>query len=107
MPPKSQRLNRASFNVYFKSGARRNTPHLTVIFKETNETKTAVVVSKKVFKKAHERNRLRRRIYACLGKLQPSGMVCIVIAKPAINKLTKKNLLENLAKEITDVFKNH
>jgi ribonuclease P protein component len=63
-----------------------------------------VVVSKKVAKKAHDRNRLRRRLYALLRELIPSEMVCIVVAKPAITHLTKSQFQAVVRAEIADVF---
>lgn len=60
---KTNRLNRAEFEVFFKNGRRYHTKHLQLIYTTQPTLKVAVVVPKKVVKSAVERNRLRRQLY--------------------------------------------
>ncbi len=103
MLPKKQRLNRTAFTQYFKVGKRHHTSYLTLIIAPCEGFKCAVVVGKKVAKKAHDRNRIRRRLYELIrhsyGEVDwPRAL--IVVAKPAIIKLSKKQFTTELTKEI-------
>lgn len=78
MLPKRKRLGKAGLSLRpgrafpFSFGSVRILP---------GEPKSAVIVSKKVFPRAVDRNRLRRRVYRALGSLCGRGLVaraCIV-----------------------------
>ncbi len=66
MLAKKHRLTRAEFSKYFKTGKRTNSPIGTLIVSPNKSFHGAVVVGKKVSKKAVGRNVLRRRAYAQL-----------------------------------------
>ncbi|XKT74635.1 MAG: ribonuclease P protein component [Patescibacteria group bacterium UBA2163] len=53
-----------------------------------NHFKAAVVVSKKTLKKAHERNRLKRRVYAALESLSTEVLLVKVVVLPRSEALT-------------------
>lgn len=95
MLAKSQRLSRSRFLEFFKTGRRAHTPHFTLVYTPAPTFHGAVVVGKKVYKKAHDRNRLRRRIYGALYRwqqeTQASG-VFIIVAKPPATSLTQREL---------------
>jgi ribonuclease P protein component len=98
---RSNRLSRPQFEHFFKTGKRINSPELTVVYAPHTNTHAAAVVGKKVARKAHDRNRLRRRIYGVLYralKKLPQPGVYIVIAKPAYAKLSKPQQLESVQK---------
>jgi len=91
MLAKQNRLSRADFTKYFKTGKRINSPAATLIVSPHDVFHGAVVVSKKVSKKAVRRNTLRRRAYAQLYtayKNKKNG-VYILIIKPSFSDLTR------------------
>tara|TARA_B100001179_G_C18364879_1_gene306518 strand:- start:200 stop:532 length:333 start_codon:yes stop_codon:yes gene_type:complete len=104
---KKERLTRAAFTEYFKTGKRLHSDVATLIYQPCPTTHVAVVVGKKVLKKAHERNAARRRIYGVLYRtLKKSNQtgVYIFLTKPTFTSLTKKQqqeAVQNLLKRIT------
>jgi len=102
---KSERLGRADFTHYFKCGKRQHTDVLTLVHQTHNELHVSVVVGKKVAKKAHDRNALRRRVYGQLYarlKGKASG-VFIVVVKPEFARLTRMQQLESVQKMLTRI----
>lgn len=92
MLARAQRLPRREFTRFFASGARYHTPNLTLIYTPAPTFVAAVVVSKKVAKLAHERNTIRRRLYAALAnevKVNDLAGVIILVVKPPLKKLTR------------------
>lgn len=92
MLKKQERLSRQEFSAHFATGRRSHTDLFSLIYTPGPTLKASAVVSKKVAKKAHERNTLRRRIYATLEHLRKdegfSGTL-IVVAKPALASLPR------------------
>lgn len=96
MLAKSNRLTRKEFETHFKKGKRLHTPHLQLIYSPFPSFSAAVVVGKKVSKKAVTRNRIRRQIYGVVYRAYVTKQlqgVCIVIAKPTVNSLSRRELL--------------
>ncbi|MBY0309716.1 ribonuclease P protein component [Patescibacteria group bacterium] len=92
MLSKQDRLSRPEFSEYFKSGSRQHSDVLTAVYTPHARLRGAVVVSKKVAKKAHERNTIRRRLYAALERLgKERGLVGVVIlvAKPPLARIPR------------------
>jgi ribonuclease P protein component len=109
MLAKPNRLNRPDFNTYFARGARFHSSYLTIIHTDAPVNKGSVVVSKKVAKAAHDRNRLRRRVYAILEKKfaeNPAAGVYIIVVKPTVLRLTKAEAIRYLTEEIAQVPNN-
>jgi ribonuclease P protein component len=109
MLAKQNRLNRADFNRYFASGTRFHSPLLTVIYTPSTENRGSVVVSKKVAKAAHDRNRLRRRGYAILSAAftnKAAQGIYIVVFKPAVARLTRLESIKQITEEIARVNNN-
>lgn len=105
MLQKSQRLTRTEFSHFFKIGQRSHSPSLTLLYTPHKEFHGAVVVSKKVAKRANVRNELRRRIYGQLYtkvKESPAG-VFIVIVKPPFALLSKNEQKESVQKLLTRI----
>ncbi|MEZ4194902.1 MAG: ribonuclease P protein component [Candidatus Paceibacterota bacterium] len=103
MLPKKERLDRAQFSRVFASGRRIHGVYTTVILSPAPTFTSSVVVPKKVAKLAHERNRIRRRIYALLRKMRldlDPKVALIVVTKPAISKLTRAEFVSQVATEI-------
>lgn len=93
---KSNRINRTEFAEYFKVGRRFHVGNFTLIYSPAPTLGVSVVVGKKVFKEAVDRNKLRRRVYAVTRihfstNLLDSG-VFIIISKPTAKKLERKNI---------------
>jgi len=90
---KTKRLSRPQFTEYYKKGVRFQTPELTLVYNANIPLLVSVVVGKKVFKNAVDRNRLRRRIYASIRRYFTAKEVFsgsyIIITKPPAAKLTR------------------
>jgi len=74
MLPKSQRLNLSKSFKFVQAGKRVETPSLKVMFK-SGENETALVgvaLTKKAFKLATERNRVKRLVSTAIQSLYPS-----------------------------------
>lgn len=109
MLAKAHRVTRPEFSAAYAVGTRRHTPLLTVIKVPGSTFKATVVVSKKVAKKAHDRNRLRRRLYAVLESLQDADQVVgtvLVHAKPALAGLTKRQFFTEVPLQIAEILKS-
>lgn len=86
MLPKKNRVTTAEFNQYFTTRKRVHGTYVQILYTPSTEFKAAAVVGKKVYKKAVDRNKLRRRMYHILAEqkkqLSITG-VFLCIAKPA------------------------
>lgn len=103
MLKKSERLNRPSFSLYFSKGKRTHGTYTTIIVSPTEAFLCSVVVGKKVSKQAVVRNSIRRRLYGIIERYKKERVITgafIVIAKPAIAKLSKKAFNLELEKEV-------
>lgn len=90
MLAKRHRLTKRQFDTYFKTGTRTHGQYMQIIHAPHERFHGAVVVGKKVYRRAVDRNRLRRRVYGVLygwHKAQPVVGVYIVILKPAAAKV--------------------
>ena len=95
MLKKRERLTHGQFDDFFKTGRRFHSPSLTLIYTPYEEFRGAVVVGKKVFKKATQRNRLRRQVYHQLyqqAAKQGRTGVHIMIVKPVAKDRPVKEL---------------
>jgi len=71
MLPKTRRIQKALFSKVFSTGRRLNSPHFLVNVSKIDDispSRFAFSVSKKVCKKAVDRNRLRRQGYSAVSK---------------------------------------
>lgn len=90
---KNERLGRAEFNTFFKSGRPYHGSVATILYTPGGKLKVSTVVGKKVSKLAVVRNKLRRRIYATLRReLGVKTGVFIVILKPKSVILSRADL---------------
>jgi len=88
MLPKNERLSRLSFPQK-RPTKRYSLPWGSLSLYESSDFRASVVVSKKVLKKAHERNRLKRRIYSALEELQKeSSHKIMLVVYPRAEALT-------------------
>ena len=89
---KSERPNRTAFTKYFNLGKRFHTDYFTLIYSPAPLRAVAVVVGKKVYKGAVERNTLRRRVYAAARVAVGSTGVYVIISKPPAKNLTQAEI---------------
>jgi ribonuclease P protein component len=66
MLAKRHRLTVAAFNQYFKTGRKYHGQYVTLVYSPAPTFHGAVVVGKKVYRRAVDRNRLRRQLYPVL-----------------------------------------
>jgi len=106
MLKKKERLTKKEFDRFFSLGRRYHSSALSLIYSPTLEFHGAVVVGKKVYKKAVDRNRLRRRLYNIIYRTSREknlkGVYIVLTKAPATNmgfselKATLENLLNNI-----------
>lgn len=104
MLPKRERLTTERFDQVFKTGKRYHSPYFQIITTPSPTFHGAVVVGKKVYKKAVDRNRLRRQLYGVLYRHQQTQTkrgIYIIIAKPAIIGLSQAARTKTLTKTLT------
>jgi ribonuclease P protein component len=105
MLKKTERLSRNEFTHYFKVGKRTNTEYLTIVHSPTPYFKASVVVGKKVYKEAVDRNRLKRQVYAKIRDIKAGSTgVFLVLIKPPLAKLTAAKRKEVLGAELGTVI---
>lgn len=104
---KSERLSRAAFEEYFTSGRKQHSEQITLVHSPHKNLHVSVVVGKKVAKKAHDRNSIRRGVYGIayrlLKKTNKTG-VFIFLTKPKFSTLSRKQrheTVQNIIKRIT------
>lgn len=108
MLKKKERLTRAEFDRFFSVGKRIHTPLLQIIYSPSDTFHGSVVVGKKVYKSAVDRNRLRRQLYAFLRQFYKKNEVLpphtvIVITKPAIKGLKKDVFITDLKDSLVKI----
>ncbi len=92
MLKKKERLSRTEFNRSFSIGKRIHCPSLQLIVDANGSFHGSAVVGKKIYKKAVDRNKIRRCLYGVLYafyKNHTAEKTYIVIAKPAIKGMTR------------------
>ena len=100
MLKKTQRLSRKEFDYCFKVGRRLHSSNLQCVYCPATEFHGSAVVGKKVFKKAIDRNKQRRRIYNALYKIKIQKSLSgtyILIAKKSANNIGYKTLFNEIA----------
>lgn len=102
MLKKKERLTKKEFDRFFSLGKRSHSPAFSLVYSPAPTFHAAVVVGKKVYKRAVDRNRLRRRLYNIIYRASREKNlkgVYIVLSKPEVKNFdfaTIKDSLENL-----------
>ncbi len=97
MLAKKERLTRKEFDFHFKQGKRFHGEALQLILSPSQTFHGAVVVGKKVYSRAVDRNRVRRSLYPVLAQYGSARTyTCIIIAKPALKKVSLAQVREEL-----------
>jgi len=108
MLPKQYRLARSDFDLVFKKGRRiRGKTFSLVVLPSENKDETSkigIVITKKVHKKAVDRNKLKRQVsdivyHYALGTL-PKGLKAVIMAFPT----QKSREYQETKEEIIDLF---
>ena len=112
MIPKDRRLTTKLLDEVIKTGRLFQSPVLSLRASKVTSGKTrfSTVASKKYFKTAVERNKIRRRIYVAITPLlsvvdkesmdNNRTFHCMIVAKPQVLRLTK----DELAKAVQDIL---
>jgi len=105
---KANRLTTKQFDEFFATGRRFHSLVCTIAYTPHPTFHGAVVVGKKVHKRAVVRNTLRRRIYGQLyrqvGRSGQTG-VFILLTKPSASTLPRKELQQSIESAIATVLK--
>jgi len=99
MLKKKQRLTKKMFDHVFSTGVRKHSPTIQLIHVPGEIFYGAAVVGKKVHKKAVDRNKLRRRMYAALYRVYKEESLTgtyILVAKSPIKEVSTKDLIDEL-----------
>lgn len=122
MLSKAHRLRHwRDFEAVYQRGRSRRTPHLTLralppqlqhqsqvhgpVATGSPPTRVGIVVGRKVSKKATIRNRIKRRLRACMGQLLPSlspGWQLVVMARPAAGECDYAQFLRELEQMLAE-----
>lgn len=95
MLPQEKRLTREDFTAV-GAGKRVITTHFSCTKQESSFLKVAIVISKKVAKKATDRNLLKRRVHAVIHKKSPPKGVYIIYARKNSQTLSYKEIEQEL-----------
>jgi ribonuclease P protein component len=108
MVSSSSRIPRAAFAAYFSRGKRHHGQYMTVVINPSDHLQVSVVVSKKVAKKAVDRNRLRRRAYGVVeryARITPLPIACIIQYKPGALAVSRQVLALELSSLLAQISK--
>lgn len=105
MLKRKERLDSKTFSLTFKQGKRINNEHVTGIYFSKNCFKAAVVVSKKIEKKAVKRNFWRRRVYALIREIKTDkvGYFIFLIKAKGVS-LNRKDFNKIIKAEIKEIL---
>ncbi|MFA5132260.1 MAG: ribonuclease P protein component [Candidatus Paceibacterota bacterium] len=93
MLPKSERLTKQDFTTFRPKGMFRGT-YVDIASTPSPSSKFSCVIAKKRIKRAVDRNRVSRKVYAILEEVKPSTPRLIVVY-PKVSVLTgNKNLIQ-------------
>lgn len=90
MLKKKNRLSNSEFTSHFKTGRRQQSEYFTTVTNKADFFKAAVVVGKKVYKSAVDRNKLKRRIYTALSQASIENQILLILVKPLFAKLSRR-----------------
>lgn len=108
MLKKKERLTKKEFDRFFISGKRYHSTFIQLIYTPNEVFHGAVVVGKKVHKKAVDRNKTRRRLYSSLYTLRKQKDlrgIFIVIAKAPAKTATHAILKQDLTDLVCSTIK--
>lgn len=102
---KSNRLvSREEIVSLLRSKNKTHCSLFSIYYNPSDEVKAQVLVPKKIFKRAIDRNRVRRRITAILAPLHTSGSILVKINHKSVlntNNIDLRNVIEELYNRLT------
>ena len=105
--PSNERLKKYNeFDTVFKAGNKIVTKYCILYFKPEKTKKLGIIVSKKVSKKAVERNHIKRwfrEIYRNNKDELPSGVHLILVAKPTALKGSFDEVCKDLLRAFSKI----
>lgn len=109
MLPKSKRLNLTQDFREVAKGVKKETANFRLMFKFSTKhlPKIGIALTKSVFKKAHQRNEVKRRASLAVESVYPllkSGLNLVIMPKVQILQSNKERLVEEL-KNVKDIIK--
>lgn len=96
MLPKNKRIGGGELVTILKNGKRINTPFFSFIYLKKPESRFAIVVSKNVYKKAVDRNKIKRLFYNKIRSISTCGGFGVFVLKKDITKTTKEIIFDNI-----------
>ena len=93
-------LKNKDFQLLLKNGRRCSGGFVVSYTLPSDQNRLGVVVSKKISRLAHERNKVKRRLREAGRRLLKDGFDVILIARPGIEKKTWLEVLEAVKKII-------
>lgn len=109
MVDKQTRISRADFPAIMQSGRRYHSTTVGAVAILGTSPKVSVVVSKKVAKKAVDRNRLRRRVYGVVERFmaeQPLSATVIFLLKPGALRVPRQAFATEVAGLLAQIAKS-
>ena len=104
MLKKKERLSRTEFSRFFSLGKRYNSNIAQLIYTPHPTKHVSAVVSKKIERKAVDRNKLRRRVYNITRNEVDKGVYIFILKKTA-SETSYKNLKEEIINLISKTTK--
>lgn len=110
MLPRKHRVTRAEFDKLLRPDFQLHSPafRVAVTKKEVPLLQATIIASKKVAKKAHDRNLITRHVYNIIHDQKKSLLLPAMIGfftKPGIDKLSFTELEKELKRVLSDVSK--
>ena len=110
MLPKSLKLNSRQHSILIKQGKRKHKQFFTLQFLRQVDSKTycAVVVPKKIYKKAIKRNENRRKVFDIIKNIYPQlkqGYFLALILRKNIEGLDKEALEQEIQEILIPVLR--
>ncbi len=107
MLSKQRRLQKDKFDLVFKGSKVFSTNLFAIRAKKAEEKpRFAVVVPKKVYKLAHDRNRIRRQVFDAIeNHILDSVCDVIFFVKPTIKNADKELIKNDVAQVMVEIHK--
>lgn len=103
MLPKVSRMKEKDITLLFSNAKNLKTPLFIVKFQKNQRLIFSVAPSKKIFKTAVERNKVKRRIYNAIKEVNPTGLLFAIVIIP--NKEALKTPYRLIVEEVGEICK--
>ncbi len=98
MIPKTKKIKRSLFQEVFLLGKNKNSQFFRVKVRESDDLKFGFVIPKKVYKKAVDRNRIKRVFFNTIKELdfEPKKSEYIFFSQKSIKGVEDKDIQEDI-----------